>query len=1185
MEFTGERMIPGKVDKDLEIEHLMRYQFASQFVAGKSVLDASCGAGYGSAILAKDAKSVDGLDISEETIAYAKENYRADNIHYTCGSIASLPFADASFDVYVSFETLEHVDEKTQKAFLQEALRVLKADGILIVSTPNKNVYDKRGHNDFHVKELTYTEFHDFLNAKFSNIHFLSQQWELSMSLTANGTTHANLQLDCPENSAEYLIAICSNRSIMPYQTTAWIQGPGRYQELLDWAIENHEGIESRNNHIKRLDAEIESNRKEIKDRDKSISDRDSMIRFRDGEIQKLSVHCNDLQNAVEESNNTLTILKNNHKAELQRLTKEKNQEIADIKQSHTAEMALLEKEYEARCTQIKQDKEQEISKIKQELEATCAQIEQDKANEIAELNKSFNSTLADLQQTLQNKEGHIEQLLESDRELERIKGPYESLRMELDAIKASRSWRLAQFFARIASAIIPRGSRRRVVLKLFREFFRHPGAYLKKCTPSHIGRFLRTLRKDGASRASSLIDEFNQAHCLADVTTSMVLETVAPPSEEKPQNDYVKLSVPQWTDPTVSIVIPVYNQFDYTYLCIKSILENSGTVKYEIIIADDCSSDLTTQIEDIISGLVVIHNKENLRFLLNCNNAAKSAKGKYVLFLNNDTQVQSNWLQPLVDLIDSSDDIGMVGSKLVYPDGKLQEAGGILWRDGSAWNFGNKDNPDLPQYNYVKEADYISGAAIMIRHALWKEIGGFDELFVPAYCEDSDLAFEVRKHGYRVLYQPKSVVVHFEGVSNGTDTSSGQKAYQIENQKKFFEKWKSVLETEHYPNGENVFSARDKSGKKKTILIIDHYIPQYDKDAGSRTMDNFIRVLVGMGYNVKFLGDNFYYDPQYAPHYEQMGVEMICGNYYYNHWKEWIIDNSKVFDSILLSRPHISIKYIDFLRSNMNARLIYYVQDLHYLREEREYEITHDPECLRIAAEVKKQEFYLMEHSDFVLTPSTLEREIINKEIPGDKAEAIPIYCYTSFCNSKIDLTNRNNIVFVGGFTHRPNEDGILWFMESVWPSIKVQLHEARLIIVGSNPTDKVKALAGTDVTVTGYISDEELQSVYANSRICIIPLRYGAGVKGKTLEALYQRIPIVSTSVGLEGLEGIEDYVKPADDAKAFADSIITFYNDPVLAAKTAERYHAYLQQHNSFNAIADIFRIALNEGDSDK
>lgn len=202
-------------------------------------------------------------------------------------------------------------------------------------------------------------------------------------------------------------------------------------------------------------------------------------------------------------------------------------------------------------------------------------------------------------------------------------------------------------------------------------------------------------------------------------------------------------------------------------------------------LIGNDCSTDLTTQIEQIIPGVRCITNEKNLRFVLNCKNAAKCANGTYLLFLNNDTQVQPNWLKPLVDLIESADDIGMVGAKLVYPDGTLQEAGGILWRDGSAWNYGHGQNPALPEFNYVKEVDYISGAAIMLSRALWEEIGGFDERFVPAYCDDSDLAFTIRKMGYRVMYQPKSVVVHFEGVSNGTDIATGQKQYQVINSKK----------------------------------------------------------------------------------------------------------------------------------------------------------------------------------------------------------------------------------------------------------------------------------------------------------------------------------------------------------------------------------------------------------------
>ena len=213
----------------------------------------------------------------------------------------------------------------------------------------------------------------------------------------------------------------------------------------------------------------------------------------------------------------------------------------------------------------------------------------------------------------------------------------------------------------------------------------------------------------------------------------------------------------------------------------------NSGECTYEIIIANDCSTDLTIQLGDVVKGINIINNTDNLRFLLNCNNAAKYAKGEYILFLNNDTQVQQNWLQPLVDLMKKDTTIGMVGSKLIYADGYLQEAGGILWDDASAWNYGNRQNPNDSEFNFVHEVDYISGAAIMIRTKLWKEIGGFDERFVPAYCEDSDLAFEVRKHGYKVVYQPKSVVVHFEGISNGTDVTTGQKKYQVENQKKFY--------------------------------------------------------------------------------------------------------------------------------------------------------------------------------------------------------------------------------------------------------------------------------------------------------------------------------------------------------------------------------------------------------------
>ncbi|MHB1646945.1 MAG: glycosyltransferase [bacterium] len=286
----------------------------------------------------------------------------------------------------------------------------------------------------------------------------------------------------------------------------------------------------------------------------------------------------------------------------------------------------------------------------------------------------------------------------------------------------------------------------------------------------------------------------------------------------------------------TVSIIIPVYNQCDYTYMCLKSILENTkdNNIPYEIIIADDNSSDETVNIEKYAKNVKIIRNKNNLGFLKNCNNAAKYASGKYILFLNNDTEVQRNWLSNLLQLMESDKSIGLAGPKFIYPNGVLLEAGGIIWNDAESWHFGEYDNPNRAEYNYIKEADYISGACIMIKKELFENIGGFDEIYAPAYYEDSDLAFEVRKRGYKVVYQPESVVVHYENVSykkskkitdsdnfkkdavkiakkeNCTINNNGNKDNKG-NKEKFKQKWSRILETEHYGHMKNIVNARDR--------------------------------------------------------------------------------------------------------------------------------------------------------------------------------------------------------------------------------------------------------------------------------------------------------------------------------------------------------------------------------------
>ena len=158
-------------------------------------------------------------------------------------------------------------------------------------------------------------------------------------------------------------------------------------------------------------------------------------------------------------------------------------------------------------------------------------------------------------------------------------------------------------------------------------------------------------------------------------------------------------LIIPIFDNPLVSIIIPVHNKFTFTYNCIHSILKANPIVPYEIIVVDDISNDKTKEIEKIIKNINVIHNDKKYYFLVNCNNASKFAKGKYLIFLNNDIKVHREWLISLTNLIESDEKIGIVGSKLIYPNGKLQEAGGIVWNDGVADNFGNSKKPDMPEY------------------------------------------------------------------------------------------------------------------------------------------------------------------------------------------------------------------------------------------------------------------------------------------------------------------------------------------------------------------------------------------------------------------------------------------------------------------------------------------------------
>ena len=768
-----------------------------------------------------------------------------------------------------------------------------------------------------------------------------------------------------------------------------------------------------------------------------------------------------------------------------------------------------------------------------------------------------LNETVAGLNETVSGLEAQNVNLLAKIRTLEE-----KELRLYL--IETSKAWKVGRALQKISGFLLPMGSRRRLVVRYVFRFLRHPVAMIRRLQNDR-GRFAHF--RGRLVHGDKTFSEMQEAP-VAHVEPPKVEEV----KSEKAFEDYAPIAFPTWASPVVSIVIPVYNQFEYTYECLRSILNNTPDVPYEVIIADDCSTDCTTRIQEIARGVRVARTATNQRFLRNCNNAARQARGEFIFFLNNDTQVQPDWLGSLVRLMREDESIGMTGSKLVYPDGRLQEAGGVLWRDGSAWNYGNRQDPEASEYNYVKDADYISGAAIMIRADLWREIGGFDEAFAPAYYEDTDLAFEVRRHGKRVVYQPASVVVHFEGVSNGTDTSTGLKAYQIANQAKFLEKWKDVLAKDHFENGQNIFQARDRSRRKRTILVVDHYVPMFDKDAGSRCVFQYLQLYLRQGLHVKFIGDNFARFEPYTRILQQMGVEVLYGDEYAMHWKEWLERNGRYIDFVMLNRPHISVKYIDKIRKCTHAKVYYFGHDLHFLRERRRYEATGAQDALALSEDWYPKEVDLMRKSDEAWYPSQVEADEMHRRDASLRVRAIPLFLFDGSDPVAYRAGERRDIMFVGGFNHTPNVDAVRWFHDEIWPTVAAANGDIRVNIIGSHPPREIEELQSDRFLIRGFLSDEELEGYYHSCRMVVVPLRYGAGIKGKVVEAMVHRVPILTTSIGAEGIACKRGSIATHDDAAGFAQALLSLYGDEAALDGMSAEYERFIRDVYSYDHAAE-------------
>ncbi len=631
-----------------------------------------------------------------------------------------------------------------------------------------------------------------------------------------------------------------------------------------------------------------------------------------------------------------------------------------------------------------------------------------------------------------------------------------------------------------------------------------------------------------------------------------------------------------------VSIIIPVYNKFHYTDTCLRSLSANVSTLRVEIIVVDDCSTDETWENLNEISGIRALKNVQNLGFIGACNAGAAAANGHFLVFLNNDTAVQAGWLDALITSFSARADAGLVGAQLVYPDGRLQESGGIIFSDGSGWNYGRFADPNDPQYGFVREVDYCSGAAIALRKSLFDQFGGFDTLYTPAYYEDTDLAFKVRQAGLKCYVQPSSRVVHFEGISSGTDLSTGIKRYQVINQQKFLARWSEVLKSHPAPPPKTPIAIASQHRAAKFVLIVDAVTPMPDQDSGSLRMINLLTILVNAGCAVTFFCEGRHYHAGYAEKLQALGVQVLYHPYLSSE-PTWLAENGARFDAVLLSRHYIAAPLIGLVREHCRrARLIFDTVDLHFLREQRQAELAGDLTLAKAALKTRAAELAVIAACDLTLVVSPIEQALLKEIAPLARVEILSNIHDVPGCAN--DFAARSGMLFVGGFQHPPNVDAALWFVREVLPLARAALPaellpEFVLHLVGSNTPPEIAALACDFVVVHGFVAD--IDPLLASARLSIAPLRYGAGVKGKVNMAMAHGLPVIATGAAVEGMhcsDGLDVLI--GDSPAAFATALVRAYQDAALWQRLSTGGLANVSTHFSFAAatgvIARIFML---------
>ena len=598
---------------------------------------------------------------------------------------------------------------------------------------------------------------------------------------------------------------------------------------------------------------------------------------------------------------------------------------------------------------------------------------------------------------------------------------------------------------------------------------------------------------------------------------------------------------------PVVSIIIPFYNQLNYTINCLNFLHKNlNHSIPYEVFLVDDNSTedcDLS-----FITGIKTIKNETNQGFLKNINIGIKEAKGEYIYILNNDTEVQENFLDELFFVFDNFSDVGAVGSKLINADNSLQEAGCVIMKDCEIHQIFLKKETFYPEINYIKRVDYCSGCSLLFKRKNDEgQLNLFDEQFAPAYFEETDFCFQLKYLQKKQIYiNPFSEVLHYNGVTyNAPKEKETQKEILFNtNLQKFKTKWqKQLVSIKAVTTSERVEEIYDN----KSIVFFVGVIPAHDKDSGSNRLKEIIQAYIKLGYHVAIVKNkSFIGESNYFEFYQKLGV-----NVFYEHNKNITLNiYLKKFNSntkiAWFYNPDVFNEYYDIAKKYLlKAKFVFDMIDIHHLRLKRAIDLEPNNETFKKQfIRYKIIEEKAAKQADYVVTISSFEEKYMKQFCDAEKLMTISnIHYIKTSLEKTLTFENRKDIVFIGSL-HAPNIDALYFLYNDIMPLVWKILPNIKVNVIG-NVNDCVKDIEHPNFIFRGYVPD--IEAYFISNKLMVAPLRYGAGVKGKIGQAFEYFLPVVTTSIGAEGMQLVNnESALINDEAKGFADAIIKLYTN---------------------------------------